>query len=483
MAYAKTKMYEPVIGLEVHLQLNTKTKAFCGCTAQFGKEPNTQVCPVCLGFPGSLPVYNKTALEHAIKVALALNCQIQEYVKFDRKNYFYPDLPKAYQISQFDLPLSRHGFIEIEVEKKLLRIGITRVHMEEDAGKLIHREDSSAVDYNRAGVPLLEIVSEPDMHSPEEAHSYLTALKGILSYLDVSDCDMEKGSLRCNANVSIRPCGTKTLGTKAELKNMNSFRAVREALHYEILRQTELVESNEKVIQETRLWDAKEEKTFSMRAKEEAKDYRYFPEPDLPPIIITSETIERIKKSIGELPAQILPRFITRYGLTEQEARFILLNKKDAAYAERCIKAYPNENKKMIVNWLIGPILSEANSRNQGISELKLGVEELLSLLSYLEKGLISNLSAKTVLAEILETHKHPKEIIEEKNLIQISDSHSLNEQIEAVLSANQKSVQDYKNGKENALMFLVGQVMRATQGKANPKVVQELLKERLTNA
>jgi aspartyl-tRNA(Asn)/glutamyl-tRNA(Gln) amidotransferase subunit B len=475
--------YEVVIGLEVHLQLKTRSKAFCGCSTEFGSKPNSQVCPVCLGFPGSLPVFNKTVLDYAIKVALALNCKIQEYTKFDRKNYFYPDLPKNYQISQYDLPLSRDGFLDISSEAGIRRIGITRVHMEEDAGKLIHQPDSSLVDFNRTGIPLLEIVSEPDIRSPEEAYEYLTALKSIIQYLDVSDCDMEKGSLRCDANISLRPKGSKDLGVKTELKNMNSFKGVKDALTYEVNRQTEILEKKEEIIQETRLWDVKALETVAMRTKEGAKDYRYFPEPDLPPFIIKEDKISEIRKCIPELPNDKLKRFVKDYGLTEYDARILVATKADSQFSEDCIKAYPKSEKKPIVNWLIGPLMSEANSRSLSLSELKVDINNLLSLIAFVEKDEISHLSAKNVLNEMINTGKKADLVIKEKNLIQISDAGELVSVIDEVIRENPKSVADYKSGKSNAIMFLVGQIMRKSKGKANPKTVQDLLKERLESA
>jgi len=477
------KIYEPVIGLEVHIHLKTKTKAFCGCSTEFGGEPNTQVCPVCLGLPGSLPVLNRVALDYAIKVGLALNCTIQEYTKFDRKHYYYPDLPKNYQISQYDLPLSKDGFLDIYVEDKTKRIRIKRVHLEEDAGKLIHQDDISLVDFNRTGIPLLEIVSEPDINSPIEAYEYLTALKSIVEYLGVSDCDMEKGSLRCDANVSVREKGGKELGTKAELKNMNSFKAVRDALAYEIERQIELLDNDEAVIQETRLWDARELKTFSMRTKEEAKDYRYFPEPDLPPFIISKEKIEQIQRSIPELPKEKMLRFIREYGLSEYDAKVICSSRGYAEITEERIKEFPDSDKKPMVNWSIGPILEAAGNFNCRPEELKIpgGNQELIKLIQYQQEGKISNLVAKSVFNESIASGIPPSRIIEDKNLFQISQGSILQAQVEEAIKENPKSVQAYKSGKENAIMFLVGQVMKKTSGRANPKVVQEILKRRLS--
>lgn len=476
----RTMEYEPVIGLEVHVQLKTKTKIFCGCSTEFGQGPNTQVCPVCLGMPGSLPVLNKTVLEFAIKVGLALNCAVQEFTRFDRKHYYYPDLPKNFQISQYDLPVSKDGFIEIEIDGAIRRIGITRAHLEEDAGKLIHEGNATIVDYNRTGIPLLEIVSEPDITSPQEAYEYLTALKSALEYLDVSDCDMEKGSLRCDANISIRPKGTIPFGTKTELKNMNSFKGVRDALQYEITRQSEVVHSGEKIIQQTLLWDEKKEETVAMRTKEEAKDYRYFPEPDLPPFIIKPEVIERIKESIPELPRQKRLRFMKEYGLGEYDARQLVYSKKVSIFAEDCLKLFPLPDKKLVANWLIGPLMQEANARNVTIVDLGITASGLLQLLGYVSRDAISNLTAKQVLIEMIETKQWAQQIIESKNLAQISDTSALDVAAAIVIQENAKSVVDYKAGKENAIMFLVGQVMKKTGGKANPKVVQEILKNKL---
>ncbi len=475
--------YETVIGLEVHLQLGTKTKAFCGCSTEFGREPNTQVCPVCLGFPGTLPVLNKNFLNYGIKTALALNCTVQEYTKFDRKNYFYPDLPKDYQISQYDLPLSKNGFINIVLGDGVKRIGITRVHMEEDAGKLIHRDEYSCVDFNRTGMPLLEIVSEPDMNSPQEAYDYLTNLKSTLEYLDVSDCDMEKGSLRCDANVSVRPMGEKSLGTKTELKNMNSFKAVRDALTYEVARQIELVESGEKVIQQTLLWNEKEQKTIAMRTKEGSQDYRYFPEPDLPPFVITGEQIEVMRRQIPELPKEKVARFMKDYALSEYDAAILCSSKKDSLFAEDCLKAYSGKDKKAVANWLIGPLLSEANLKNTSISGLNISIPGLLELINFVESQQISSLSGKAVLTEMLNTGKTAGQIVKEKDLIQISDTSALDGIIDEIIKAHPGPVSDYKAGKANALMFLVGQTMRKSSGKANPKVVQDLLRRRLEHA
>ncbi|MDD5108703.1 MAG: Asp-tRNA(Asn)/Glu-tRNA(Gln) amidotransferase subunit GatB [Candidatus Omnitrophica bacterium] len=475
--------YETVIGLEVHLQLKTKTKAFCGCAIDFGKTPNSCTCPVCLGLPGSLPVYNKEALNSAIKVALAFNCQIQKYTKFDRKNYFYPDLPKNYQISQYDLPLSRNGHLMIVSQNISKRIGITRIHLEEDAGKLIHGIDSSLVDFNRTGIPLLEIVSEPDLSSPQEAFDYLTNLKNIIEYLDVSDCDMEKGSLRCDANISLKPEGTKELGVKTELKNMNSFKGVKDALTFEISRQTKQLNTNQAMFQETRLWNADKGETVSMRSKEGAKDYRYFPDPDLAVFIIDEPMIARIKAELPELPQDKVSRLVRDYSLSEYDAKILASSKKFADYAEECMKIFQDNDKKPIVNWLIGPFTATvSNPSNQAKPEYiqSKNLVELVELV--VKKQIISNLTGKAVLEEMFATGNTASSIISEKNLGQISDTESLDLIIHEIIAENSKSVSDYKAGKINALMFLVGQVMKKSAGKANPKVVGDLIKRRLAN-
>jgi aspartyl-tRNA(Asn)/glutamyl-tRNA(Gln) amidotransferase subunit B len=470
--------FETIIGLEVHVHLATESKAFCGCSTEFGKEPNSNTCPVCLGFPGSLPVLNQKALDYAFKVALALNCQIQNFIKFDRKNYFYPDLPKNYQISQYDLPLSRNGYLDIDLKANKKRIHIRRVHLEEDAGKLIHREDYSLVDYNRAGIALLEIVSEPQINSAEEAYLYLINLKSLLEYLEVSDCDMEKGSLRCDANISLRRVGEKDLGTKTELKNMNSFKAVKAALQFEIERQTDLLNKGESITQDTRLWDKEEEKTHSMRSKEEAHDYRYFPEPDLVPFIVSEDQINKIKISLPEFPKQRKARFIRDYSLSDYDAEILTSEKKLADYFEECLKLYPNS--KNLSNWIIGPLAAGMSATNLAINQIPFSKENFTDLIKFVDEGKLSNLAAKEVLAQMFTNKKSPQEIIEEKNLSQVSDKEELALFISEVLKENPKSVQDFKAGKENALMFLVGQVMKKTKGKANPKIVQELLKKTL---
>lgn len=481
--YLSDMAYEAVIGLEVHVQLKTKTKAFCGCANVFGDQENTNICPVCLGLPGALPVLNAQAIKKSVKAALAMGCRVRSFTKFDRKNYFYPDLPKNFQISQYDMPLSEHGFLDIETPKGTKRVRIKRIHLEEDAGKLIHSESApfSYVDFNRAGIPLLEIVSEPDLNTPQEAYQYLGDLKLILQYLAISDCDMEKGSLRCDANVSVRQVGETNLGTKAELKNMNSFKAVKAAMEYEILRQTGVLQDGGRIVQETRLWDEKKARTFSMRSKEEAHDYRYFPEPDLPPFQLSEQDLTEIRQTLPELPAQRHRRVVEEYQLSGQEATTIISDKNLADFFEACCKIPPEPEPKKIVHWLIGPVLFEMNTRNADVLSLGLTPSQLVRLVSRVEDGTISHLTAKDVLSQMLASRKDPDQIIQEKNLAQVSDAGALNAVIEDVIRSNKKSVDDFRAGKSNALMFLVGQVMKLSKGKANPKVAKDLLTERLS--
>jgi aspartyl-tRNA(Asn)/glutamyl-tRNA(Gln) amidotransferase subunit B len=472
--------YETVIGLEVHLQLATQTKAFCGCSTKFGSKPNSQTCPVCLGFPGSLPVLNEKAFFYAIRVALALGCKIQNLIKFDRKNYYYPDLPKNYQISQYDMPLSYDGAVEITSSGLRKKIRIKRVHLEEDAGKLVHpaKENYSLVDFNRSGMPLLEIVTEPDISSAQEAYDYLTALKAILQYLKVSDCDMEKGSLRCDANISLRNKGDKNLGVKVEIKNMNSFRWVREGLQYEVERQASALDSKERIVQETRLWDAEKLVTISMRSKEEAQDYRYFPEPDLVPFTVDKKVIEDIEKNLPELPEARSKRFVESYGMTEYDAKILTSDVSIADYFEECGRLH--QNKKTIANWITGDMMAAMNARNINISQLGVGPAALVELLKMIDSQAISGKMAKEVIVEMVETKKTPQEIVKSKGLSQISDKAAIEKIINDVLAANEKSVSDYKGGKKTALTFLVGQVMKQTKGAANPALVNELLKKQL---
>lgn len=479
--------YETVIGLEVHVQLNTATKAFCGCSTEFGAGANTQVCSICMGLPGCLPVLNEKAFEYALRVAMALNCRIAEITKFDRKNYFYPDLPKNYQISQYDLPLAEDGFLKFKSSGNIKRAGIKRVHLEEDAGKLIHEQDVSLVDFNRTGIPLLEIVGCPDIHSPQEAYDYLLNLKQIVRYLGVSSCDMEKGILRCDANISVKRETDSKLGTKIELKNMNSFHGVRDALSYEVKRQIKLLEDGGDIVQETRLWDEQKNITNSMRTKEGAQDYRYFPEPDLPPFIISRQLLEEIKGSLPELAQAKQIRFISEYKLSEYDASVLTSDKEIADFFEECAKDYSEikSEAKPVANWILGPLLSELNSRGLDMSQLTLAddaVEATAKLVKMVKAGDISNLAAKSVFSEMIESGRRPEVIIKEKNLTQISDTDTLDKIIAEIIKANKKSVDDYLDGKQNAIMFLVGQVMRKSKGKANPKAVLELLKNKLTS-
>lgn len=467
--------YEAVIGLETHVQLKTKSKIFCGCSTNFGAEPNSQTCPVCLGFPGVLPVLNKKVVELALKSALALNCRITPNCKFHRKNYFYPDLPKAYQISQYDEPLAIDGYLDVEGVK----IGITRVHLEEDAGKLIHtQEGDSLVDYNRCGMPLIEIVSHPDLKTPHQAYEYLTNLKAILEYLEVSDCNMEEGSLRCDANVSIRPVGQVELGTKTEVKNMNSFKAVERALTYEIERQIKVVQQGEQINQETRLWDEKKEITTPMRSKEEAHDYRYFPEPDLVPLEVSQEWTEKIKAGIPELPQAKRQRFMAGYELPPYDAQVLTANKSLADFFENTTKLYPKP--KMVSNWIMTEVLGYLAGANLDISQSKLTPTHLVKMLELIDTGTISGKIGKEVLPEIFKTGRAPVEIIQEKGLTQITDGDEIVKVIEQVITENPKAVEDYKAGKKETLGFLVGQVMKLTKGKANPQLTNKLLQERI---
>ena len=473
--------YIPVIGLEIHVQLLTKSKMFCSCQNKFGMEPNSLICPVCLGLPGSLPVLNKKALEYTIKTGFAVGCSIAEVSKMDRKNYFYPDLPKAYQISQYDQPVCGKGFIDITVNGVGKRIGITRIHMEEDAGKLIHEEtgDKSLVDYNRVGVPLMEIVSEPDMRTPEEAHEYLKEIKAILEYLEVSDCNMQEGSLRCDANVSIMPEGAEKFGTKAEIKNMNSFKGVQKAVEYEIKRQIELVEKGEKVVQETRLWDAVREVTVSMRSKEEAHDYRYFPEPDIMTIYLRDEAFKKsIKDSLPELPKEKLKRFMEQHGLPAYDAGVLTAEKELAKYFEEAVNLY--NNPKAISNWIMGDLLKELNNAGLSITNNKLSVQDLVSLIKAVEDGVVNRQTGKTVFEEMFRTGKKPDAIIEEKGLKQMNDASEFESIINEIIEKNPKALEEYKQGKEKAVGFFVGQVMYKTKGKANPKIVNQLVLDML---
>ncbi|PZE20668.1 Asp-tRNA(Asn)/Glu-tRNA(Gln) amidotransferase subunit GatB [Paenibacillus xerothermodurans] len=480
MSVTQTKKYETVIGLEVHVELHTESKIFCGCSTSFGAPPNTHTCPVCLGYPGVLPVLNKQAVEYAMKAAMALNCQIATDSKFDRKNYFYPDSPKAYQISQYDKPIGEHGWIEIEVGGETKRIGVTRVHLEEDAGKLTHVDGgyASLADYNRVGTPLIEIVSEPDLRSPEEARAYLEKLKAIMQYCDVSDVKMEEGSLRCDANVSIRPYGQEKFGTRTELKNMNSFRGVQRGLEYEEWRQAELLDSSEQVVQETRRWDEAQGKTLTMRSKEEAHDYRYFPDPDLVRVHIDDEWKARVKASIPELPDARKARYVSEYNLPSYDAEVITSSIALADFFEESL--HSTKDAKAVSNWIMGDLLGYLNANNQELEQVRITGKGLGEMIGLIEKGTISSKIAKTVFKTMLETGKEPQTIVEEQGLVQISDEGAIKAVVEQVIANNPQSVADFQAGKEKAVGFLVGQVMKETKGKANPGLVNKLIIEQL---
>ena len=477
--------YEAVIGLEVHTELRTATKIFCSCKTSFGAEPNTNVCPVCLGLPGVLPVLNKKVLEFAVRTGLALNCEISRYSKFDRKNYYYPDLPKNFQTSQYDLPICEHGHLDIEVDGKKSTVRITRAHMEEDAGKLVHHgtsitdSDYSLVDYNRTGTPLLEIVSEPDIRSAKEAVAYMEKLRAILQYCGVSDCKMEEGSLRCDANVSVRPVGQKELGTKTEIKNINSFRGVERAIEYEAMRQAQLLEDGGTVVQETRTWDEKEGVTKSMRKKEEANDYRYFPEPDLVPFTVSDEYIEEIRKTLPELPDARKARYMESYGLAAYDADYLTNDKDRADYFEAMVAA--GAEPKEAANWLMGDFAKHLSRDNLEMKAAPVQAAAMADLLKLIAKGTISGKIAKQVFAEMWTSGKDPETIVKEKGLVQISDTGALEELAAKVIAANPQSVADFKAGKKKAVGFLMGQIMKETKGKANPQVVNGILTKMLS--
>ena len=474
--------YEVVIGLEVHAQMLTDTKIFCGCSTKFGSEPNTQTCPVCIGMPGVLPVLNKKALQFAIKTGLATDCRISSFSRFARKNYFYPDLPKGYQISQYELPVCEHGCIGIIVDGNVKKIGITRIHMEEDAGKNIHEGAGtySFVDLNRAGVPLMEIVSEPDIRSPQEAVEYMKKLRAILRYLGVCDGNMEQGSLRCDANISVRLTNQTEFGTRTELKNINSFRFVEKALEYEIKRQIKVIESGGRIVQETRLWDPNRGITESMRGKEEAHDYRYFPEPDLVPIVVEKEWIDEIKASLPELPDIKRDRFVTEYGLPETDADLLVSEKPLADWYEEAVKL--GGQPKSVANWIMGDLMRLLNADNKIIEDCSLKPNQLVDMLRLMDNGTISGKIAKSVFEEMYTTGKDPEGIVKEKGLVQISDSGEIEKAVDDVISKYLKEAERYRAGEEKLMGFFVGQVMKVTKGKANPQMVNELLKQKLSS-
>lgn len=476
--------YESVIGLEVHVELKTNTKIFCGCSTEFGAEPNTHVCPVCLGLPGSMPVLNKEVLHYAVKAGLALHCDILPYSKFDRKNYYYPDLPKNFQTSQYDLPICLNGYVDIEVGGETRRIRLTRIHMEEDAGKLVHSgasidtSDTSFVDYNRTGVPLLEIVSEPDIRSGEEARAYLEKLRSIMQYLGVSDCRMEEGSMRCDANISIRPVGTTTLGTKTEIKNINSFSGVQKGIEYEAVRQAQILEDGGSIQQATRGWDEAKGVTVLQRVKEGEADYRYFPEPDLIPIEVSPEYIEHVRTELPEMPDARCKRFQNELGLSDYDANLLTMEKQTADYFEAVVAS--GADAKTAANWMLGEFAKKLNEEGVTVDKAPIRPEGLAELISLIAKGTISGKIAKKVLPEMWTSGKSAADVVKEQGLVQITDTGAIEEIVKSVIAANPQSVADYKAGKKKAIGFLVGQVMKETKGRANPGVVNQLLTKNL---
>ena len=477
--------YEVVIGLEVHVQLKTLSKIFCSCSTEFGRPPNANTCPICLGMPGVLPVMNKKVVEYAIKACLATHCEVQTMSRFARKNFFYPDMPKGYQITQFELPIGLNGYINIQTNGTPKKIGLTRIHLEEDAGKSIHGDNlgkpgRSYIDFNRTGVPLIEIVSEPDLRSPAEAREYLTQLKAILDYAEVSDVNMEEGSLRCDANVSLRPAGQKELGTRTELKNINSFKFVQKALEYEIERQAKVLDQGDKVVQETRLYDAAKGVTFAMRSKEEAHDYRYFPEPDLVPTVCDAAWIDSLRQSLPEMPEQKRDRFVGDYAIPEYDAGVLTASIALADYFETSVKLF--DQPKIVSNWIMGDLMKELKNDNREIDNCPVTPERLTDLLKLIDDGTISGKIAKTVFGEMYQSGKPPAEIVKAKGLTQITDESALLKMVEDVIAANPGQAADFKNGKDKLMGFFVGQVMQASKGQANPALVNKLLKEKLSS-
>ncbi|MTK11644.1 MAG: Asp-tRNA(Asn)/Glu-tRNA(Gln) amidotransferase subunit GatB, partial [Clostridiaceae bacterium] len=474
--------FETIIGLEIHAELHTKTKIFCNCSTKFGAEPNSHTCPVCLGLPGTLPVLNEEVVNLAVKAGIVLNCEINKLNKMDRKNYFYPDLPKAYQISQFDMPICKGGYVEFELDGIKKRVRLNRIHIEEDAGKLVHLENEpfSLVDYNRVGVPLAEIVTEPDIRSPQEAVAFLKALKSILEYAEISDCRMEQGSMRCDANISIRTIGEEKLNAKVELKNINSFRELQKALEKEEKRQRELYTYGEqhKIKQETRRWDSGKGRTVPMRSKEDADDYRYFPDPDLVPIIVKDKQIDTIRSHIPELPHAKKQRFIEEYKLGEKEVEILVGDKALGEFYEEVVKE--GTDAKTASNWILGDLLRILKEKEMECSDMTLAPQLLYRLIKLICEGKISGTAAKEVFDEMFVSGKNPEDIVKEKGLSQISSSEVLEKVVDEILSANPKSIEDYKNGKLQAAGFLMGQVMKATKGQANPAVAKELIRVKL---
>lgn len=474
------KEYEVVIGLEVHAELSTNTKIYCNCSTEFGADPNTHCCPICTGMPGTLPVLNEKVVEYAVKAGLATNCEISRFSKQDRKNYFYPDLPKAYQTSQYDLPLCEHGYLEFNVNDYKKRVGITRIHIEEDAGKLIHDAYTGAtlVDMNRCAVPLIEIVSEPDIRSADEAVGYMQTLKSILEYLEVCDCKMQEGSLRCDVNLSVREKGSKEFGTRTETKNLNSFKSIKDSIEFETKRQIEELEKGGVIYQETRRFDDAKGIGYAMRTKEDANDYRYFPEPDLAPIVLSDEYIDNINKNLPELPHIKKERYVNEYSLPEYDADILTSSKNVAKFFEDSVKIC--NNPKAVSNWLMVDFTKKLNDAEIDITESKITPENLAHLIMLIDKGTISSKIAKKVFDEMFETGKDANKIVEDNGMVQMSDEGAIKEIVEKVVAANPKSIEDYKAGKDRALGFLVGQVMKETHGKANPGIVNKFLLELL---
>ena len=473
--------YETVIGLEVHVEMATKTKIFCSCKNEFGSAPNTNVCPVCLSMPGTLPVLNEEAVEYGVRAGLSLNCEIPNFSKLDRKGYFYPDLAKAYQISQFDYPLCSHGEVELDVDGEKHKIGITRIHIEEDAGKLVHQGSESLVDYNRGGVPLMEIVTEPDFRNAAQVKAFLDAVRANMEYIGVSDCKMEEGSMRCDINISVRPEGSAEYGTRSELKNINSISAAQRAIEYESRRHIEVIEDGGSIVQETRRWDDGKGKTFPMRDKEEAHDYRYFPDPDLVPVYLTDERIARIKDSLPELPAAKRERYVTEFGLPEYDAGVLTMSKYTAKLFEDCVAIYPEA--KAVSNYIMVDLARLLKENNVDAKDIPVSPQDLTDLLKLVSEGVINSSVGKQVFEEMFKTGKKPAQIVEEKDLKQTDNADEILSIVQQIIQDNRKPVADYKGGNAKAMTFFVGQVMKATKGKANPKTVNELVKAELEKA
>lgn len=473
--------FEIVIGLEVHSELNTESKIFCSCKNEFGGEPNTHCCPICSGHPGVLPVLNKKAVQYTVKAGLAFDCKILKFSKFDRKNYYYPDLPKAFQTSQYDLPICKDGRLNFIHNGEEKSVRINRIHLEEDAGKLIHSEWGSGtlVDYNRCGVPLIEIVTEPDIRSPEEAISFLENIKNVLKYTQVSDCKMEEGSLRCDVNLSLMPKGSDKYGTRTEMKNVNSFKAAYKAMHYEIKRQTEILMTGGKVLQETRRWDDAKGKSFSMRSKEDAQDYRYFPEPDLVPLAFTEEYIQNVKDSLPELPAKRMQRYIKDYGLPQYDAEVLTADMEISDFFDECSKIY--DNKKSLSNWIMGDVMKKLKENESDDILIPIKSENFVKLLKLYDDKVISQNASKIVFEKIWEKDCDPEKIVDELGLKQISDTNELLNMVKEIIANNPQPVADFKSGNKKALAFFVGQIMKASKGKANPQVINELLIKELS--